>query len=109
MTAPLTWYNGRYTAQARLGAGGMGITYLAREKDARRQVVIKTIQPMHLSSAIAHQRFRREVRALGAAKHRHTIELYHSSFDPPPFMVLEYLPNGHLGTKIADKLCPTRS
>ncbi|HWB80327.1 MAG TPA: serine/threonine-protein kinase, partial [Nannocystaceae bacterium] len=42
--APLRFY-GRYEVRARLGAGGMGTVYLARDPDLDRDVAIKVLHP----------------------------------------------------------------
>ena len=60
---------GRYTIQRRLGRGGMGAVYEARDAALERMVAVKVIRDEMLASADAADRFRRE--ALIAASFTH--------------------------------------
>src|SRR4051812_14646721 len=61
---------GRYHVISRLGAGGMGEVYKARDTLLKRDVAIK-ISPVHLS-----ERFEREARVVAALNHPHICALY---------------------------------
>src|SRR5207245_10635485 len=53
---------GRYVLERRLGRGGMGIVYLARELRLDRQVAIKLLPPAKGLDPVARQRFLHEAR-----------------------------------------------
>ncbi|MFD6950285.1 hypothetical protein A6A08_02255 [Nocardiopsis sp. TSRI0078] len=55
---------GPYRLLKRLGAGGMGLVYAARDEDGRL-VAVKVIHPEYASAADFRARFAREVDLLG--------------------------------------------
>jgi eukaryotic-like serine/threonine-protein kinase len=64
-----------------LGRGGMGVTYLARDKVLRRRVALKVVDtPMvstDRSAQTARERFLREARAAAALRHPNVAAVYH--------------------------------
>lgn len=52
-----------------LGAGGMGIVYLALQEDLGREVALKLIRPEHMFFPGARKRFRREVEIVARLQH----------------------------------------
>ena len=85
---------GKYEFQRRVGRGGMGVVYRARDLGLDREVAIKTLpwlSPRHA------QRLRREARAMASLSHPnlalvHAVESWHGT----PLLVLEFLPGGTL-------------
>jgi serine/threonine-protein kinase len=63
-----------------LGRGGMGVTYLARDKVLRRRVALKVIDTPTVStdrdSQTARERFLREARAAAALRHPNVAAVY---------------------------------
>ena len=63
-----------------LGRGGMGVTYLARDKVLRRRVALKVIDTptvsTHRDSQTARERFLREARAAAALRHPNVAAVY---------------------------------
>src|SRR3989338_2420166 len=57
-----------YELERELGAGGMGVVFLARDSALDRRVAIKIIRP-ELATARATERFLREARLLAQLKH----------------------------------------
>ncbi len=53
----------------RLGAGGIGVVYRARQTSLGREVALKLIRPEHLYFEGARERFRREVEATARLQH----------------------------------------
>jgi Tol biopolymer transport system component len=83
---------GRYELVRRLGLGGMGVVYLARDPVLGRHVAIKT-----LPSAVAHdaqwlERFRQEARAASSLSHPNVAAVHElADADTGPFIVMEYV------------------
>jgi dienelactone hydrolase len=81
-----------YTVDRRLGAGGMGEVWRARDERLGRDVAIKLLLP-HPSNADARVRaFQNEARAAGALNHTNVLTVYDvGDHDGAPFLVTECL------------------
>src|SRR6202051_5158510 len=73
---------GPYEILARIGAGGMGEVYKARDTRLDRIVAIKT------SKVEFSERFEREAKAMAALNHPHICQLYDVG---PNYLVMEYI------------------
>jgi eukaryotic-like serine/threonine-protein kinase len=73
---------GHYRIEGKLGEGGMGVVYKARDTRLDRTVAIK------ISAADFSGRFEREVRAIAALNHPHICTLYDFG---PNYLVMEYV------------------
>ena len=83
-----------------LGAGGMGIVVLARERSLGRRVAIKTIKP-EFATAVAVERFLREAQTLAALSHPNIVPIYSlHERDGIPCIVMEYLEGETLRSRI---------
>jgi predicted ATPase len=67
---------GAYEILERLGAGGMGEVYRARDTRLDREVAIKTISLQHHSHAEALSRFELEARSASALSHPNIVTIY---------------------------------
>lgn len=67
----------RYVIEREIGAGGMATVYLASDLRHDRKVAIKVLRP-ELSSALAAERFPREIRLVAQFNHPHILSLYDS-------------------------------
>ena len=65
---------GRYVVTRRLGRGGMGVVYAARDERLGRDVALKLMSGLADDSAV--QRFWREARAAASINHPHVCQLY---------------------------------
>src|SRR5262249_42750236 len=89
---------GRYRILKELGAGGMGIVYLAEREDLGGLVAIKILRDAWLSPA-RRERFAVEERTLAQLTHPSIARLYDagSSPDGTPFFAMEYVEGVPLG------------
>src|SRR5437764_14395468 len=60
----------------RLGAGGMGIVYLARDPMLKRLVAVKLMAPDRAADLEARTRFEREAEAVAAISHPNVVAIY---------------------------------
>jgi hypothetical protein len=83
---------GPYRVLRRLGAGGMGVVYLAEDPELRRQVALKAIRPGLVARADMHEQFLTEARAVAAVEHDHIVAIHHvGEHDGVPFLVMPFL------------------
>src|SRR5262245_11341003 len=89
--------SGRYLVRDKLGEGGMGEVYRARDSNLDADVVIKVPRRLMLENAEFAARFTREVRLLVRLAHPHIVKVMDvGEHDGLPFAVLQYLPGGSL-------------
>jgi len=93
---------GKYLVGEQIGAGGMGIVYLALDTVLHRRVALKTILPDKAADRDFLSRFRREALSVSRIDHPHIVRLFDFvEGDPaksePTYMVMEFLPGQNLG------------
>jgi Protein kinase domain len=92
---------GPYEIVARLGAGGMGDVYRARDRRLARDVAIKVLPAEMATNPEALARFEREARAVAALNHPNILALHDVNRDGEvAYVVTELLE----GTTLRDKL-----
>jgi tRNA A-37 threonylcarbamoyl transferase component Bud32 len=89
---------GKFEVARRIGSGGMGVVYLARDASLGRDVALKTL-PAHGGGAVV--RLRDEARAMAALNHPalatlYGVELWRGS----PVLVVEYMAGGTLAARL---------
>jgi serine/threonine protein kinase/Tol biopolymer transport system component len=93
---------GPYELEEKIGAGGMGEVYRARDTRLDRIVAIKVILARETASALARERFDREARAIALLSHPNICALYdighHEGTD---FLVMEYLEGETLAARLS--------
>jgi serine/threonine-protein kinase len=98
---------GKYELVRELGAGAMGVVYLAYDAAIDRQVAVKTIRREALSDTSASQaiaRFRQEAIAAGRLTHPGIVAVYdYGEDDSVAYIVMEYAPGVDLGHYVADR------
>ncbi len=92
---------GPYLVGARIGAGGMGEVYRARDTRLDRTVAIKVL-PAHMANdSQARERFEHEARSVAVLNHPHICTLYDiGRQDGVDFLVMEYLDGNTLSGPI---------
>jgi serine/threonine protein kinase len=76
-----------------LGAGGMGIVYLAEDLHLKRRVAVKVLRSGVLSDDISKKRFQTEAQALARLEHPHIVRVFQFGqlSSGQAYLVLEYL------------------
>ena len=93
---------GPYEVVARLGAGGMGEVYRARDPRLERTVAIKILPPQLAESDAYRQRFQREARAASALSHPNIAQVYDvGEQDGIHFIAMEYVEGQNLRAVLA--------
>jgi TolB-like protein len=102
---------GHYKILDRIGAGGMGEVYRARDTRLGRTVAIKVMVPGVAADPNRRERFLREARATVALSHPNIAALYEIGEDQDQlFLVFEFVPGETLTSVIAGRpLNPRRA
>jgi serine/threonine protein kinase/Tol biopolymer transport system component len=99
----------RYVITGRLGAGGMGVVYRARDEKLERDVAIKMLQRGLLTSDEARARFRREAQALAKLNHAHIAAVYDViEQDGADCIVMELVEGESLAAKLRRGALPVK-
>jgi Tol biopolymer transport system component len=81
-----------YRVINQIGAGGMGVVYLAHDETLGREVTIKVLNPVSLADKMAQHRLRKEGVALAKLSHTNIESVYEfASQDGIDFLVAEYV------------------
>src|SRR5262249_9761450 len=70
---------GPYRVVREIGAGGVGVVYLAFDPDVKRRVAIKVLHPGRIDQPEALARFQREAHAIGRLRHPGIVQLFEYS------------------------------
>ena len=82
---------GRYEIQRPIGAGGMGVLWLARDPIIDRRVAIKLMRE-GLESATARERFLREARSAGRLHHPNIVTIFDvGEHEGQPFIAMQFI------------------
>jgi len=92
-------FGNEYEVVRRLGAGGMGYVYVAREPGLARSVAIKILRP-ELATARAAERFQREAQLLAAVEHPSVVTIHRVGHEQGLYYFVMEL----LGGTLADRL-----
>ena len=93
---------GPYHIVRKLGAGGMGVVYLARDNNLERDVAIKTLPPVLATNPNLRERLRREAKAAVNIKHDAVATVYVlDEIDGHLVIVSDYVPGDTLRTILA--------
>src|SRR5277367_2538817 len=86
---------GKYEIRRELGAGAMGVVYLAFDPGIEREVALKTIRRDQIDGTEAEEavgRFQREAKAAGRLNHPNIVAIYEFGEDAGTFFIaMEYV------------------
>ena len=92
---------GSYTVERRLGAGGMGEVWRARDERLGRDVAIKLLLPHPSNAAERVRAFQHEARAAGTLNHTNVLTVYDvGDHDGAPYLVTECLEGESLRARL---------
>ena len=82
-----------YEIVKEIGFGGMGIVYMALDRQFSRDVAVKVLHGHLVSDPISKKRFEQEARAAMTLSHPNLISVYHYGFSDQglPFLVMEFI------------------
>jgi serine/threonine-protein kinase len=91
-----------YVVESRLGEGGVGVVYLARDLALGRKVALKLLSPALATDAVFRTRFVAEAESAAALDHPHVLPVYEAGeADGQLYLAMRYVPGFDLGTVIA--------
>ncbi|MFB6553169.1 tetratricopeptide repeat protein [Streptomyces sp. NPDC056405] len=103
-----TLIQGRYRLLERIGRGGMGEVWRARDESLGRRVAVKCLKPLgtqhdHSFTRVLRERFRREARVAAALQHRGVTVVHDfGESDGVLFLVMELLEGRDLSRLLED-------
>ncbi|MFC1559319.1 protein kinase [Gemmatimonadota bacterium] len=101
---------GRYTVSEKLGEGGMGIVYRARDSELGRDVAIKMLPDEYSSDPERLERLRREARSAAALNHPGICTIYEvGRTEDSSFISMEFVEGVTLSERIANQPLPPES
>ena len=90
-----------YRIVEQIGAGGMGVVYLAEDQQLHRQVALKFITPLAAADEAAQRRFLREAQAASALDHPNIATVYEvGNYEGQPFIAMAYYRGETLKSRI---------
>ena len=98
---------GPYEILARIGEGGMGVVYRARDPRLDRQVAIKLLPADMAADPRARERLRREAMAVAALDHPYICKIFEIGEDGDAlFLVMEYIAGKTLHQRLLEGRMP---
>lgn len=105
--APLL--NGKYALVRKLGRGGAGDVYLARDTTLDRPVAVKILREEMSQNKKSVERFLREARVLAKIRHPNVVGVHESGeFQGRPYFVMDYVEGTALETVMTPGAMPLR-
>src|SRR4029434_2374157 len=100
---------GRYEIRSKIGEGGMGEVYLARDTQLGRDVAVKVLPPTYSDDAERLHRFEQEACAAGALNHPNILGIYDvATHQGAPYVVSELLEGETLRERLNETALPAR-
>ena len=99
----------QYTIVSKIGEGGMGEVYRARDAKLGRDVAIKVLPAALSENTDRLNRFEQEAQAAGALNHPNILSIYHiGTHEGAPYIVSELLEGETLRERMASGALPQR-
>ncbi|HTH47489.1 MAG TPA: serine/threonine-protein kinase [Candidatus Limnocylindria bacterium] len=93
---------GDYQVLRRLGTGGMGQVYLARQLSLKREVALKLLRTDQAANSTALLRFQAEAEAVAKLNHPNIVHIHQmGEFEGQRYMVLEFVDGRNLRDHLA--------
>jgi eukaryotic-like serine/threonine-protein kinase len=100
---------GHYRVLEKIGAGGMGEVFRARDERLGRDVALKLIRPASSDNPDHLRRFEQEARAAAALNHPNILAIYDVGFEGTvPYIVSELLEGRNLRQRLSEGAIPLR-
>jgi eukaryotic-like serine/threonine-protein kinase len=100
---------GQYTIVSKIGEGGMGEVWRARDPKLGRDVAIKVLPAAFSADKGRLARFEQEAQTAGALNHPNILVIYHiGTHDDAPYIVSELLEGESLRERMAGNALPQR-
>src|SRR5262244_1992757 len=100
---------GPYEIRSKIGEGGMGEVYLARDTQLGRDVAVKVLPSSYSDDAERLHRFQQEACAAGALNHPNILSIYDTgAHDGSPYVVSELLEGQSLRQRMSGTIVPQR-
>jgi len=98
-----------YRIVSKIGAGGMGEVYCARDMKLGRDVAIKVLPAAFSDDSERLRRFEQEAQAAGALNHPNILVIFHiGTHEGAPYIVSELLEGETLRDRMAGAALPQR-
>lgn len=95
--------DGRFELVERLGSGGMGTVWRARDTVLHREVALKAVRSDADTVGVVRERVMREARALARLSHPHVVTVHQIvAAEPHPWIVMELVPGVSLQRRLDD-------
>ena len=94
---------GPYTVRRKLGAGGMGVVWLAHDPALQRDVAVKVLPAEYAKDEQYLKRFLREARAAAKLNHPNTVTIYQVATDGPAAYLAMELVDGESLDKLVEE------
>jgi len=95
---------GHYIIEERLGEGGMGVVYRARDEKLQRNVALKFLETLPSGESAGHERVLQEARAISALNHPNICTIYEvGEANGKPYIAMEYIEGRPLSQEITSE------